>query len=104
MTGIRYGIGNLDTWEQFGISIGFATGAKTILCCNGCHEQWMAEPGNRVAAGLVLMEVLVHVAHCPPRQKVPPGDGPVAMEILDRGLYKLFTAAEVNNDNEDDAA
>lgn len=102
MSGIRYGVGNLDVWAQFRIAIGFGTGGQTILACMECGDQVTADPDNPKLARGVLLGLLAHVEACPPRPKLSPPDGPVAMEIVERGKYKFFTAP--NNDGEDDAA
>jgi hypothetical protein len=105
LSGIRYGVGNLDVWEQFGIAVGFGAGGLTILACLECGHQDTAEPGDRLVNIRLAVGMLEHVARCPPRPKLMPPEGPIAMEIVDRGIYKFFTQSEVDhNEVDNDAA
>lgn len=94
MNGIRYGVGNLDVWEQFGFGIGFAAGGFTILACLECGEQRMVEPGNPVLGRAVLSDMIVHINSCPPRKKPAPPQGPIAVAIVEKGVYKAFVDPE----------
>jgi hypothetical protein len=102
---IRYGVGNLDVWQEMGIAMGFGTGGILILACLECGHQDIAEPGDRLRSIRVGVGMLEHVAQCPPRKKPAPPEGPTHAAIVDKGIYKFFTApVETNNDAEQDYA
>lgn len=105
MSGIRYGVGNLDVWEQVGIAVGFGAGGITIFACMECGDQVTIQPGDRTVSIGMVIDLLKHVAMCPPQKKPEAPQGPVAMEIVEKGVYRFYeNSPEVNNDDADDAA